>query len=280
MTNDALASLLDNYARNFDRSSEAVCRTAIDFILNECLTVMVSWLDISLKTVFMDLRKPQKGNNSEAQVADDKRPRTPKPWDDIRVYGELSLTHKIPSRTTTFFPSGIVVSGRVDHGIGRVLKSRAKNAPEQLKRRFHSLLLIVEAKFERSVDQALPQLLVYLASLHQSRLQRKRSDASVYGLASDGYVFIFVTISHEGMVKLSRRFDILQGDMRNVLGCLKYILEKTADMSPILTPDRNGGGQKQCDVDGTEDADDLIALDDNEFLNPPNGEEDEGEDAA
>ena len=43
-----LASLLDNYSRNFDRSSEAGCRTAIDFLLNECLTVMVSWLDIFL----------------------------------------------------------------------------------------------------------------------------------------------------------------------------------------------------------------------------------------
>jgi hypothetical protein len=38
----ATASLLNNYSENFDRSSEAVCRTALDFILNECLTVLVS----------------------------------------------------------------------------------------------------------------------------------------------------------------------------------------------------------------------------------------------
>ncbi|KAF9510505.1 hypothetical protein BS47DRAFT_1364501 [Hydnum rufescens UP504] len=35
-----LTLLLENYSKNFDRSSEAVCRTAIDFILNECLTSM------------------------------------------------------------------------------------------------------------------------------------------------------------------------------------------------------------------------------------------------
>jgi hypothetical protein len=35
-------SLMANYFENFDRSSEAVCRTALDFVLNECLTVMVS----------------------------------------------------------------------------------------------------------------------------------------------------------------------------------------------------------------------------------------------
>jgi len=35
-----LKSLVESYSRNFDRSSEAVCRTAVDFILNECLTAM------------------------------------------------------------------------------------------------------------------------------------------------------------------------------------------------------------------------------------------------
>ena len=38
----ATASLVKNYSKNFDRSSEAVCRTGLDFILNECLTVLVS----------------------------------------------------------------------------------------------------------------------------------------------------------------------------------------------------------------------------------------------
>jgi hypothetical protein len=38
----ATASLVENYSKNFDRSSKAVCRTALDFMLNECLTVLVS----------------------------------------------------------------------------------------------------------------------------------------------------------------------------------------------------------------------------------------------
>ena len=42
MNHLAIASLVENYSKNFDRSSEAVCRTALDFILNECLTVLVS----------------------------------------------------------------------------------------------------------------------------------------------------------------------------------------------------------------------------------------------
>ena len=31
-----------NHAKNFERSSEALCKTALDFFLNECLTVTVS----------------------------------------------------------------------------------------------------------------------------------------------------------------------------------------------------------------------------------------------
>jgi len=167
-----------------------------------------------------------------------------------------------------------VVSGRVDHGIGITLKSRAKNTPN---RRFHSLLLVVEAKFERSVDRALPQLVVYLASLHQSRLRRLRSDASVYGLASDGYVFIFVTISHEGVLKLSKRFDVLQGDLKVVLGCLEYVLEMTANMSPTLTPEKGGGRQDGVDETADADGDDQFLLSDHDYLHPPEDEAEDGE---
>jgi hypothetical protein len=50
------------------------------------------------------------------------------------------------------------------------------------------------------------------------------------------------------------------------------LLEKTENMSPILTLDRDGDGEKQGDADGTDDADDPIDLDDNHFMSPPNGE--------
>ena len=59
--------------------------------------------------------------------------------------------------------------------------------------------------------------------------------------------------------------------MKAVLGCLKYILEKAASMSP----ERSNGGQQQGDIDGTDIADDVIDLDDNDFTNPPNEEDDE-----
>jgi hypothetical protein len=220
----------------------------------------------------LNIGNPQKGLNEIENAGDgDARPKTPSPLHDIQIYGEVSFTHKVISRTTTRPSPNIVVGGRVDHGIGRILKTRVKDAVDQRKRRFYSLLLLVEAKFDNSVNHALVQLIVYLASLRQSRLQRNRLDASVYGLASDGYEFIFVKISHGGTVMRSRQFDILQGDMKKVLGCLKHILEVTASSSPQSTPERN---------DEVDESDPLLNLDDNKFMNPPTGGEDRGDDAC
>ena len=146
------------------------------------------------------------------EINSDVRPKTPSPLNDIKIYGEVSLTHKVVSRTTIRPSPSIVVGGRVDHFVGHILKTCVKDAVEQRKRRLYSLLLVVEAKPPSyiCVGHSLDQLIVYLASLRQSRLQRNRSDASVYGLASDGFVFLFVKISHNGTVMLSREFNILR----------------------------------------------------------------------
>jgi hypothetical protein len=177
------------------------------------------------------------------------------------VHCEVPFSHEILTPVGEFSP-GSIVSGRVDQSIGFVIRSRTK-APNY---GFHSLLLVIDAKVAGCVNQALPQLIVYLACLRHSRLQRQRNNASVYGVASDGFTFIFVAISHEGVLKRSKTFDILETpeDLRVVLGCLKYVLETTADMSPNLTPERNGplnGGHPGQTVDETGDADEPMLLD-------------------
>ena len=238
---------------------------------------MVSRLEISPKTS-LNIGDPQKGHNVKVETAGDTRPKTPDPWSDIKIYGEVSFTHKVIPQATARRSPNIVVSGRVDYSIGRVLQSRVKNATEQRKRRFYSLLLLVEAKFDSSVDHAIPQLIVYLASLRQSRLQRNRKDASVYGVASDGYAFVFVKISHDGTVMLSRRFDVLLGEMKKVLACLRHILERTASKSPNSTPERNG----DKDDDEADESDLPLDVDDSQFMKPPISREDgedEGDDA-
>jgi hypothetical protein len=169
------------------------------------------------------------------------------------------------SYTITTSSPATIVSGRVDHGIGRVLKTH--NYP---KRRFESLLLAVEAKKAFNLLSALPQLVVYLASIHQSRLSRGRCDASVYGVASDGYSFMFVTITHDGTLRQSKQFKVDGGETRTILGCLKYLLEKSGSLSPNATPEKKEDGH-QPDTDGS----DPLSVDDSDYLTPLQDSDDE-----
>jgi hypothetical protein len=68
-------------------------------------------------------------------------------------------------------------------------------------------------------SNALAQLVVYLACLRQSRrVNRGRSDTSVYGVAIDGLSYVFVTITHGGVLKQSRQFDDCVGVLAVHLG--------------------------------------------------------------
>ena len=125
---------------------------------------------------------------------------------------------------------GTIVNGRIYRGIGRVLPYGRRGSMKP-KRCLQSLLLVVQAKTPFRFDCALPELVVYMASLHQSRLQRKvrnQGDATVYGAVSNGFAFILLTITHDRVLKQSRRFEVTEGEMLTVLGCLKYMLEMSS----------------------------------------------------
>ena len=61
--------------------------------------------------------------------------------------------------------------------------------------------------------------------------------------------------------------------MLEVLQCLRYILETTAEMSPNVTPERN-----DADGNGADDpGDPAIDLYDNDYTNPPQDDDDDEE---
>ena len=66
----------------------------------------------------------------------------------------------------------------------------------------------------------------------------------------------------------------MQGDLYVVLGCLRYILQKTANMNPTVTPEKHGsqrsGSEEIVDADG----DDPFRLNDNSFMHGPSEEGD------
>ena len=133
-----------------------------------------------------------------------------------------------------------IINGRVDCAIGRALPYHYCGSTKHFKRRFQAFLLIVQAKKPLNVDGALPELVVYLATLRRSRLQQERTNATVYGAVYDRLLLVFVTITHEGVLKMSRRFKVIEGDTLTVLGCLNYLLEMSASMNQSIPEDDDG----------------------------------------
>lgn len=106
----------------------------------------------------------------------------------------------------------------------------------------------------------------------QPRVEQFVRGCSVYGNTSDGFVFHFVAITHQGVLKARRRFNISKGELKLVMGCMMYILRKTMDMSLTVIPEKTK--DQKCTVDETEDVcDDAFDLTDNKFLHPPADED-------
>jgi hypothetical protein len=83
-----------------------------------------------------------------------------------------------------------------------------------------------------------------------------------------------VTISHDGVLKMSKSFNILHtGELGAVLGGLQYVLETTASMSPNQTPEKNSSGDSEQCVGSSADADEPMQLDERAL-----DEDDEDED--
>ncbi|KIJ98087.1 hypothetical protein K443DRAFT_104520 [Laccaria amethystina LaAM-08-1] len=115
---------------------------------------------------------------------------------------------------------------------------------------FTRSLLCVGAECHGRLIDALPQLVVYLACLRQSRVNRGRNNTSVYGVATDGLSYVFVTITHEGVLKKSRLLDIMQGKLSTVLGCLQYLHLGDGDGYASKFDSREGSVERKRRVGG------------------------------
>jgi hypothetical protein len=171
-------SLMANHSKNSGRGREAVCQTKLDIILNECLTAMVSiivpsWLVFPFTFTTMI---HQKGNLSlECQATGDHAQSSHTSWNNIKVFGEVSFSHTIThleNRKLVGSFLGTIVNGRIDRMIGCIHPPSHCGLMEHFKRCLQPLLLVIQPKKPLSIDGTLPELVVYLASLHQSRLRR------------------------------------------------------------------------------------------------------------
>lgn len=159
------------------------------------------------------------------------------------VYGEIAFRHLLLSSRSR----KIIFNGCVDYSIGRALLSLHPNNP--LQKHFQSLVLLAEAKVGSTVERAVPQLFIYLASIRQSREARGRTDTAVYGVANDGFRWKFVMITHSGLIKVSAPFTTtFPDDTKIILECLAFMVEAAASMLPTSgVGEHTAGGQWDID---------------------------------
>ena len=245
------ASLLQNYFQNFDRQTEAGCKIAIDLILNEAL-VSFKYLLPSVKHI----QSPQKGNDANSPLQQSS---------PINVYCDVPFSWKVPTSRQS---RPIIIKDHIDRCIGRKLRPRGIG-----KCSLQSFLLIVAAKSYINIYGAVAQLVVYLGALRRTRLSRGRSNATVYGVASDGCETRFVMIQHDGKIKISKTFDTgVPRELKTVLGCINYLLKKSEFMA---------AAGESADILQEQDNGDLeMDANDNDYMNPPSLDSDSDEDSV
>ena len=112
-----------------------------------------------MRGVSIYLHIHQKGNlNSENQATDNRVERTPTPWDDVKVFGDIAFSYTIArpaKRKSVGSFLGTIVNGRVDRAIGRVQLPGRRGSMKCPRRRLQSLLLVVRAKKKTSASTAL-----------------------------------------------------------------------------------------------------------------------------
>ena len=116
-----------------------------------------------------------------------------------------------------------IIKGRADWALGY---GRNKNDTG-------SILIVVEAKGSGKAFVGLPQLIVYMAAVFESR--RGRTKNTVFGMLADSGVFQFAFLDHNKKLFLSNVF-MWAGQKSTILTYIDTILLDAIKSSPHTTP--------------------------------------------
>ncbi|KAI5780752.1 hypothetical protein DFH27DRAFT_335359 [Peziza echinospora] len=215
-----LMRAITTHALNFDRRSEAICRTTVDMVLNECLVILKD-------------QDAACGLHSPHAPAAEAAPR-PSPFaQEVLVNGEVAISYYDSATATGYV-------GRVDYSVGLFAKApqhkvvRTHGAPPAttaVTYPYSSCILLAEAKKSQDVDSAETQLCAYLAILRANRIAMQAQanphiTASVYGLATDGLKYTFMSIDAAGTVRVAKTLHLVEeSDAREIVSALIAVLE-------------------------------------------------------
>jgi len=150
----------------------------------------------------------------------------------IKAFPEMSLSVQVEKGGQEWLVSGIA-DWAIGYGDRAVLEDG-------------TVLLAIEAKRKENVSNAEVQLLVYLATIRQLRIQANKKNVMTQGFFSDGEVYRFICICNNGTVMKSRHYDIpLNRHLKSVFNFLLSMLITAAESSPNTSPTKPGPEQDE-----------------------------------
>ena len=110
-----------------------------------------------------------------------------------------------------------------------------------------AVLLAVEAKRSELIFKAEAQLLAYLATIRQLRIQANKKNVMTQGFYSDGGIYRFLCIRNNGTVMKSLLYDVsIRGKhLKSVFNFLLGMLITAAESSPNKSPTKPGQEQDE-----------------------------------
>ncbi|KAA8643587.1 hypothetical protein EYZ11_009491 [Aspergillus tanneri] len=121
------------------------------------------------------------------------------------------------------------ISGRADWTLGYMDE----------KDNLQEMLVVIEAKARGNIVAALPQLLIYLAGIQDARSMAKKTNKTVFGVATDSDQFIFAILKENRNAFVSKALDWLE-EKELIVSFLDNILQDAIESSPHTTRVRIG----------------------------------------
>jgi hypothetical protein len=145
----------------------------------------------------------------------------------IKVFPEMSLSVRVEKGGQVWLVTGIA-----DWAMGYGDRVALEDG---------TVLLAIEAKRKENVSNAEAQLLAYLATIRQLRIQANKKNVMTQGFFSDGRRYQFMCICNNGTVMLSTYYDISLGrELKSVFNFLLGMLITAAESSPNTSPTKPG----------------------------------------
>lgn len=256
---------IEGYIYNFERNSEATCRSPVDVLLNECLCLLKGFQFDGESGRLLDLEEielqpptttnpkemeSQRPTTTTPRSSSDSPTATPTPTPSPTPTPIITSTSTTPYEPPAFISkvvingevnvnwthptTAITYTGRLDYVIGIGDRTSPQHTLRSIRIPYQAYLLIVEAKRTKGVESATAQLFAYMAILYKLRLESTSTSIprAIFGIATDGLTYDFLQIDKNGYMKIADRIQIWKpGMVRRVVSGVIWILEKEAERS-------------------------------------------------